>query len=157
MPHAFYDEGGNHVKTCTKCKETLPVEHYYKSKLKSAKDGLRSRCRKCYDADTKASNQRRAKKRKQRTHKLSEKHIAWIKEQQYRLSTRETAKAFSKRFWAMKVNPSTVHRIFSGQLHAAPNKKDKTFSIYDMLEEAENHTGSIEDYIENTDLSKLKF
>ena len=162
MPHAFYDEGGNHVKTCTKCKETLPVEHYYKSKIKSAKDGLRSRCRKCYDADTKASNQRRAKKRKQRTYKLSPHHVEWIREQQHKLSTRETAKEFANKFHAMRINPVTVHRIFTGELHPTLEQQQKkldktTMSIYDVLERADNITGSVEDYIETLSDKKIKY
>jgi len=155
VPSAFYDEGGKHVKTCTLCKETLPVENYYKHT--NTGDGLRPRCSKCVDATKRAAYQRRAKKRKQKTHKLNEAHIKWIKEQQGKLSTREVSKAFSKRFWAMKVTNSTVHRIFTGQIHAAPNKKDDTLSVYDILEQAQNYTGSVEEYIEEIDAKKVKF
>jgi hypothetical protein len=152
---AFYDEGGEHVKTCTLCKETLPVDNYYKHTKTG--DGLRPRCRPCVDQTKRAANQRRAKKRKQKTHKLNEAHIKWIKEQQGKLSTRQVAKAFSKRFWAMKVTNSTVHRIFTGQIHAAPNKKDETLSVYDLLEQAQSYTGSVEDYIEEIDTKKVRF
>jgi uncharacterized Zn finger protein (UPF0148 family) len=156
VPRAFYNEGGNYVKTCTLCKETLPVEKYYKHNIKTG-DGYRPRCGKCVELTKTAANRRRAKKRKQRTHKLNETHIKWIKEQQYKLSTRGVAKAFSKRFWAMKLNASTVHRIFTGQIHAAPNKKDDTLSVYDMLEQAAQYSGSIEEYIEELDAKKIKF
>jgi hypothetical protein len=156
MSRAFYDEGGNYVKTCTLCKETLPVDKFLERPLLHP-DGFRPRCRKCFTYTKNAANRRRAKKRKQKTHKLTEVHIAFIREQQYKLSTRETAKAFSKRFWAMKVNASTVHRIFTGEIHAVPNIKDKTFTVYDMLEEAEEYSGSIEEYIEGLDTKKVKF
>ena len=155
MPRAFYDEDGNHVKTCTLCKETLPVEKYYNHTTSG--DGFRPRCGKCVDQTKADANRRRAKKRKQKTHKLTEAHIKWIKEQQGKLSTREVSKAFSKRFWAMKVNASTVHRIFTGQIHAAPNKKDETLSVYDLLEQAQDYTGSVEEYIEEIDTKKVRF
>jgi len=157
MPAAYYDENGNRVKQCTKCKKVQPVEEYYKHKEGVTADGLQPRCRHCTLAKYRDQNQRRAKKRKQKTHKLNEAHIKWIKEQQGKLSTRQVAKAFSKRFWAMKVTNSTVHRIFTGQIHAAPNKKDETLSVYDLLEQAQSYTGSVEDYIEEIDTKKVRF
>ena len=162
MPAAFYDDEGNHLKACTKCQITQPVTEYYRHTAGVTKDGLQPRCRACTLANYREQNARRAKKRKQRTYKLSPHHVEGIREQQHKLSTRQTAKAFAEKFHAMKINPVTVHRIFTGELHPTPeqqqNKLDKTtISIYDVLERVENITGSVEDYIETLSDKKIKY
>jgi len=156
MPAAFYDDEGNHLKQCTKCKTTQPVTEYYRHTAGVTKDGLQPRCRSCTLAKYREQNARRAKKRKQKSHKLSRIHVEWIKEQKGKQSVRETAKAFSKKFFAYKINPSTVHRIFAGKIHIDPGEAD-TVSIYDLLEGASDFSGSIEDYIESADTDKVKF
>jgi hypothetical protein len=83
--------------------------------------------------------------------------VQWIKDQHYKLSIRETAREFSNKFWAIKVNPSTVQRIFSGKIHAEPSVDIDTVSIYDLLEGASNLTGSVEDYIDSVDHKKIKY
>ena len=80
----------------------------------------------------------------------------WIKEQKGKLSIRETAKQFSKKFFAYKINPSTVQRIFAGKIHTDPGEAD-TVSIYDLLEGASEFSGSIEEYLDSKDTSKVKF
>ena len=156
MPAAFYDNEGNHLKACTKCKITQPVTEYYRHKVGVTKDGLQPRCRTCTLAKYREQNARRAKKRKQQSHKLSKIHVEWIKEQKGKHSVRETAKAFSKKFFAYKINPSTVQRIFAGKIHIEPGEED-TLSVYDLLEGASQFTGSIEDYLESADTDKVKF
>jgi len=156
MPAAFYDNEGNHLKACTKCKITQPVTEYYRHKVGVTKDGLQPRCRTCTLAKYREQNARRAKKRKQKSHKLSKIHVEWIKEQKGKLSVRETAKAFSKKFFAMKINSSTVQRIFAGKIHTDPGEAG-TVSIYDLLEGASEFSGSIEDYLESADTDKVKF
>jgi len=156
MPAAFYDDEGNHLKECTKCKTTQPVTEYYRHKVGVTKDGLQPGCRTCTLSKYREQNARRAKKRKQRTHKLTKHQVGWIKDQQGKLSIRETAKAFSKKFFAIKINSSTVQRIFAGKIHIDPGEAD-TVSIYDLLEGASDFTGSIEDYLAANDPSKVKF
>ena len=156
MPASFYDAEGNHLKACTKCKITQPVTEYYRHKVGVTKDGLQPRCRTCTLAKYREQNARRAKKRKQKSHKLSKIHVEWIKEQKGKLSVRETAKAFSKKFFAMKINSSTVQRIFAGKIHTDPGEAG-TVSIYDLLEGASEFSGSIEDYLESADTDKVKF
>jgi hypothetical protein len=156
MPAAYYDENGNRVKQCTKCKKVQPVEEYYKHKEGVTADGLQPRCRHCTLAKYRDQNQRRAKKRKQKTHKLTNKQVAWIKEQKGKLSIRETAKEFSNKFFAIKINPSTVQRIFAGKIHTDAGE-DNTISIYDLLAGASDLTGSVEEYVESLDPKKVKF
>jgi hypothetical protein len=156
MPAAFYDDEGNHLKACTKCKTTQPVTEYYRHKVGVTKDGLQPRCRSCTLAKYREQNARRAKKRKQQSHKLSKIHVEWIKEQKGKHSVRETAKAFSNKFFAYKINPSTVQRIFAGKIHIEPGEED-TLSVYDLLEGASEFTGSIEEYLESADTDKVKF
>jgi hypothetical protein len=156
MPASFYDADGNHLKACTKCKTTQPVTEYYRHKVGVTKDGLQPRCRTCTLANYREQNARRNKKRKQKSHKLSKIHVEWIKEQKGKQSVRETAKAFSKKFFAYKINPSTVQRIFAGKIHIDPGEAG-TVSIYDLLEGASEFSGSIEDYLESADTDKVKF
>lgn len=156
MPAAFYDDNGNHVKQCSKCKEVLPVENYYQTP-EGFRDGFQSRCRPCILATHKEQNRRRNKKRKQRTHKLNKIHVDWIREQKGILSTRETAKAFSKRFFAYKISQSTVQRIFAGKIHVQPGEDNDTISIYDLLEGASDMSGSVEDYLDTVDPKKVKY
>ena len=156
VPVAYYDDEGNHVKECTKCQKVLPVEDYYKHSAGAGNDGLHARCRECMLAQYRDQNQRRAKKRKQKSHKLNPTQVNWIKEQKGKLSIRETAKQFSKRFFAIKINPSTVQRIFAGKIHITPGEAD-TVSIYDLLEGASEFTGSVEDYLAATDPKKVKY
>ncbi len=156
MPAAYYDENGNRVKQCTKCKKVQPVEEYYKHKEGVTADGLQPRCRHCTLAKYRDQNQRRAKKRKQKTHKLTNKQVAWIKEQKGKFSIRETAKEFSNKFFAIKINPSTVQRIFAGKIHTDAGE-DNTISIYDLLAGASDLTGSVEEYVESLDPKKVKF
>ena len=157
MPAAYYDDNGNYVKQCTKCKKVLPVEEYYKHAPGASKDGLQPRCRHCILAGYREQNRRRNKKRKQKTHKLNKIHVEWIREQKGKLSIRETAKQFSKRFFAYKINPSTVQRIFAGKIHVDPETTEDAMSIYDLLEGASDYSGSVEDYIDSTDTKKVKF
>ena len=156
MPAAFYDADGNHLKECTKCRQVLPTEDFYKDSAAKSSDGFQSRCRQCVLAKYKEENRRRNKKRKQKSHKLTEHQVAWIKDQKGKLSIRETAKQFAKKFWAIKVNPSTVQRIFAGKIHTDPGEAD-TVSIYDLLEGASEFSGSIEEYLDSKDTSKVKF
>ena len=156
MPASFYDADGNHLKACTKCKTTQPVTEYYRHTAGVTKDGLQPRCRTCTLSKYREQNARRNKKRKQKSHKLSKIHVEWIKEQKGKQSVRETAKEFSKKFFAYKINPSTVQRIFAGKIHADPGEAG-TVSIYDLLEGASEFTGSIEDYLESADTDKVKF
>jgi len=156
MPAAFYDDEGNHLKECTKCKTVQSVTEYYRHKVGVTKDGLQPRCRSCTLAKYREQNARRAKKRKQQSHKLSKIHVEWIKEQQGKLSIRETAKVFSKKFFAYKINPSTIQRIFAGKIHVDPGAGD-TVSIYDLLEGASDLTGSVEEYVDSLDAKKVKF
>ena len=79
----------------------------------------------------------------------------WIKEQKGKLSIRETARQFSKKFFAYKINPSTVQRIFAGKIHVDAGEQD-TISIYDLLAGASDLTGSVEDYVESLDPKKVK-
>ena len=155
MPAAYYDDDGNRVKQCTKCKKVLPVEEYYKHSEGVTADGLQPRCRHCTLAKYREQNRRRAKKRKQKSHKLNKLHVDWIKEQKGKLSIRETAKQFSKKFFAYKINPSTVQRIFAGKIHVDAGEQD-TISIYDLLAGASDLTGSVEDYVESLDPKKVK-
>ena len=155
MPAAYYDDDGNRVKQCTKCKKVLPVEEYYKHAEGVTADGLQPRCRHCTLAKYREQNRRRAKKRKQKSHKLNKLHVDWIKEQKGKLSIRETAKQFSKKFFAYKINPSTVQRIFAGKIHVDAGEQD-TISIYDLLAGASDLTGSVEDYVESLDPKKVK-
>ena len=156
MPAAYLNENGDYVKECTKCKKVQPVSEYYKHKEGVTADGLQPRCRHCTLAKYREQNQRRAKKRKQRTHKLTKHQVDWIKEQQGKLSIRETAKEFANKFFAIKINPSTVQRIFAGKIHADKDNSEAV-SIYDLLEGASDFTGSIEDYLAANDPSKVKF
>ncbi len=57
----------------------------------------------------------------------------------------------------MKINNSTVSRIFSGKIHIDPESTEDTLSIYDLLEGASQFSGSVEDYIESADDKKIKF
>ena len=57
----------------------------------------------------------------------------------------------------MKINNSTVSRIFSGKIHIDPENTEDTLSIYDLLEGASQFSGSVEDYIESADDKKIKF
>tara|TARA_R110000822_G_scaffold9219_1_gene35937 strand:- start:312 stop:782 length:471 start_codon:yes stop_codon:yes gene_type:complete len=155
MPASYYDSEGNHIKECTKCKLVQPVEEYYRHTPTGSTDGLVQRCRHCVLAKFRDENARRNKKRKQRTHKLTKHQVAWIKEQKDVLSIRETARQFAKKFWAIKVNPSTVQRIFSGKIHAE-GKDEETISVYDMLDAASQFSGSAEDYLDSTDIKKVK-
>jgi hypothetical protein len=155
MPASYYDSEGNHIKECTKCKLVQPVEEYYRHAPGASTDGLQQRCRHCILAQYRERNARRNKKRKQRTHKLTKHQVAWIKEQKDVLSIRETARQFAKKFWAIKVNPSTVQRIFSGKIHADGGEED-SMSIYDLLAGASEFSGSIEDYLDSTDIKKVK-
>jgi len=160
MAIAYYDEAGNYVKECPKCKVTKPTEEY--TKHKSNKDGLSFYCGDCNRASIRARNQRRAKKRKQKSHKLLEHHIEWIRNQQLNLSVRQTAKEFSKRFHDMTIAPSTVQRIFSGKVHLTKEKKkqkeeENTISIYDMIQEADSFDGDVEEYLETKSKKKIKF
>lgn len=155
MPAAYYDDDGNWVKQCTKCKEVLSVDNYYQTP-EGMGDGFQSRCRPCILAHNKEHNRRRNKKRKQKTYKLTNKQVAWIKEQKGKLSIRVTAKEFSKKFWAIKINPSTVQRIFAGKIHSDAGEAD-TVSIYDLLEGASQFSGSVEEYIDSTDTKKVKY
>jgi hypothetical protein len=157
MPAAYLDENGDLVKQCTKCEKVQPVSEYYRHKAGVTKDGLQPRCRTCTLANYREQNRRRNKKRKQRTHKLTKHQVDWIKEQQGKLSIRETAKEFANKFWAIKVNPSTVQRIFSGKIHAEPSTDTDSVSIYDLLEGASDLTGSVEDYLDTVDPKKVKF
>ena len=157
MPAAYLDDDGNHVKQCTKCNVIQPVEEYYRHKVGVTKDGLQPRCRTCTLAKYREQNRRRNEKRKQQSHKLTPHQVQWIKDQQYKLSIRETAREFSNKFWAIKVNPSTVQRIFAGKIHAEPSVDTDTVSIYDLLEGASDLTGSIEDYLDSLDPKKVKF
>lgn len=156
MPAAYYDDNGNHVKLCTKCKKVQPVEEYYKHAPGATHDGLQPRCRHCTLAKYREQNARRAKKRKQKSHKLTNSQVAWIKEQKGKLSIRETAKEFSSKFFAIKINPSTVQRIFAGKIHTDAGE-DNTISIYDLLEGASEYTGSVEEYLESNNDKKVKF
>ena len=88
---------------------------------------------------------------------LNKIHVEWIREQKGKLSIRETAKQFSKRFFAYKINPSTVQRIFAGKIHVDPETTEDAMSIYDLLEGASDYSGSVEDYIDSTDTKKVKF
>ena len=156
MPAPYYNAEGDHVRKCLKCHEVLPTTDYYGYKENGNTDSLQSTCRSCTLAKYRDQNQRRAKKRKQKSHKLTPLQVQWIKEQQGKLSIRQTAKQFSKRFFACKINPSTVQRIFAGKIHVEPGQMD-TVSIYDLLEGASNFTGSIEDYLDTADTDKVKF
>jgi len=162
MAAAFYDDDGNHVKECTKCAVVQPIDQYYKYEHGGATDGRQQRCGLCILAGYREKNAKRAKKRKQRTHKLSPIHVEWIREQKDKLSTRETAKAFSKRFHDMKINNATVHRIFTGEFHPTPEqqserRKKDTVSIYDVLQGAQDLSGSVEDYVETLANKKIKY
>ena len=156
MPAPYYNAEGDHVRKCLKCHEVLPTTDYYGYKENGNTDSLQSTCRSCTLAKYRDQNQRRAKKRKQKSHKLTPLQVQWIKEQQGKLSIRQTAKQFSKRFFACKINPSTVQRIFAGKIHVEPGQMD-TVSIYDLLEGASEFTGSIEDYLDTADTDKVKF
>lgn len=157
MPAAYLDDNGNYLKQCSKCKEVLPIENYYRTPEGFNKDGLQPRCRPCTLAGYKEQNRRRNKKRKQRTHKLNKIHVDWIRKQKGKLSTRETAKAFSKRFFAYKICQSTVQRIFAGKIHVEPEEDNDTISIYDLLEGASDISGSVEDYLDSVDPKKVKY
>ena len=153
---AHTDENGDLVKKCKACEVLKPIDQYYKNTGNQAsKDGYQPRCRPCTLQLYKEQNARRAKKRRQKSHKLTKLHVDWIKEQQGKLSTREVARAFSKRFFNMKISPSTVSRINSGKIHVEPGEGD-TMSIYDLLEGASEFSGSVEEYIEST-TKKIKF
>jgi hypothetical protein len=161
MPAAYYDDDGNHLKQCSKCKEVLPVDNYYRTP-EGMRDGYQSQCRSCILAGYKEQNRRRSKKRKQRTYKLSPHHVEWIREQKHKMSTRETAKEFAKKFHAMRINPATVHRIFTGELHPTPDQREEknnanTVSIYDVLDGAKDHSGSVEDYLDSLTDKKIKY
>jgi hypothetical protein len=157
MPASYLNDQGDWVKQCTKCEQVQPVAEYYKHTAGVTKDGLKPRCRTCTSAQLRDQNARRAKKRRQKSHKLTKLHVDWIREQQGKFSTREIAKAFSKRFFNMKINNSTVSRIFSGKIHIDPESTEDTLSIYDLLEGASQFSGSVEDYIESADDKKIKF
>jgi hypothetical protein len=156
MPGDFYDDDGNHLKECIQCKEVLPIDHFYKYTPSQKPKGYKPRCRTCYRANVREINAKRAKKRRQKTNKLSKIHVDWIREQKGKLSTRETARQFSERFFNMKINNSTVSRIFNNKIHVVPDGED-TMSIYGLLEGASEYSGSVEDYIESTDDKKIKF
>jgi hypothetical protein len=157
MPAAYMNDSGDWVKACSVCKEVQPVAQYYKHTPGHSSDGYKPRCRTCTSAKFREQNARRAKKRRQKSHKLTKLHVDWIREQQGKLSTRATAKAFSKRFFNMKISSSTVSRIFSGKIHIDPDSRDDVLSIYDLLEGASEFSGSVEDYIESAADKKIKF
>jgi hypothetical protein len=156
MPAAYMNENGDWVKACSVCKEVQTLDQYYKHTPGHSSDGYKPRCRTCTKAKFRADNARRAKKRKQKSCKLDKLHVDWIREQQGKLSTRQAAKAFSKRFFAMKIDNSTVSRIWNNKIHVIPDGTD-TMSIYDLLEGAGEFTGSVEEYIESQDDKKIKF
>lgn len=156
MPAAYLDENGDWVKACSVCKEVQTLDQYYKHTPGYSADGYKPRCRTCTTAKFREQNAKRAKKRRQKSHKLTKLHVDWIREQQGKLSTRETAKAFSKRFFNMKLSASTVSRIFSGKIHVDPDTIEDAMSIYDLLEGASDFSGSVEEYLESND-KKVKF
>tara|TARA_R110000737_G_scaffold2271_2_gene6404 strand:- start:2171 stop:2659 length:489 start_codon:yes stop_codon:yes gene_type:complete len=156
MPAAYLDENGDWVKQCSTCKEVQPVAQYYNHTPDYSNDGYKPRCRECTKAKHREENARRAKKRRQQSNKLDKIHVDWIREQKGKLSTRATAKAFSKRFFNMKISNSTVSRIFNNIIHTVPDGED-TMSIYDLLEGASDFSGSVEEYIESKDEKKIKF
>jgi hypothetical protein len=57
----------------------------------------------------------------------------------------------------MKINHSTVSRIYAGILHGDPVEREDTVSIYDLLEGASEYTGSVEEYLESNNDKKVKF
>ena len=168
MPAAYMNNSGDWVKACSVCKEVQPVAQYYKHTPGHSSDGYKPRCRTCTSAKFREQNARRAKKRRQKSHKLTKLHVDWIREQQGKLSTRETAKAFSKRFFNMKINNSTVSRVWNNIIHYDPiaemnsqtlTKRSKAHhSIYDVIEGASEFSGSLEEYIEKltADGKKIK-
>jgi hypothetical protein len=124
MPAAYVCEKTNTtLKECTKCKKVLPVTEYYKHTKGVTADGLKPRCKECILAGYRKQNAKRAKKRKQQTHKLTPKHVEFIRSLQGRYSTRKAAKLFAETFWAYKINASTVSRIWNGKCHAGPSKQ----------------------------------
>jgi hypothetical protein len=158
MPAAYLNDDGEWVKECLTCKEVLPVSAYRLAPpSRKGPDRYRTHCHECYLAKVREDNAKRAKKRRQQSHKLEKRHIEWIKEQQGKLSTRKAAKEFSKRFFNMKINHSTVSRIYAGILHGDPVEREDTVSIYDLLEGASEYTGSVEEYLESNNDKKVKF
>ena len=126
MPAAYECEStGKLIKECTECKEIYPIEEYYKHAKGVTKDGYQPRCRACTLAKYREQNARRNKKRKQKSHKLTNKHVDFIISLKGEYSTRKAARLFSEAFFAHKINPSTVHRIWKGQIHTSQTDPTK--------------------------------
>jgi len=173
MPAAFRNDEGDLVKECTKCKQVQPVAEYYNHTPGHSRDGYKPRCRTCTSAQLREQNALRAKKRKQKSHKLTPRHVEWIRERQSHMSTRETAREFSNVFFDMKINASTVSRVWNNLIHSDPgintsneaerSKRsylgEKHLSIYDIIEGASEFSGSLEEYLEEAtaDGKKIKF
>jgi hypothetical protein len=142
MPAAYVCEKTNTtLKECTKCKKVLPVTEYYKHTKGVTADGLKPQCRECILAGYRKRNAKRAKKRKQQTHKLTAKHVEFIRSLQGRYSTRRAAKVFAETFWAYKISPSTISRIWNGSLHVEEKndinlRTDQEIAIASALEKA---------------------
>ena len=83
--------------------------------------------------DSKPPVRKDRRRAKEKTHKLTERHVEMIRSQKGKQSVREIAKWFAREtHYIYKVSPSMVHHILSGKRHA---RKEVQKSIYDLIEE----------------------
>ena len=69
---------------------------------------------------------------KKGSHKLTERQVEMIRSQKGKMSVRQIAKWFAKKYhYQIKISPSMVHGILTGKMH----KKEDKVSIYDLINE----------------------
>ena len=112
-------------KECTKCKKVLPLSEYKVRRPGSATGTLESRCHACMKEMYRKQNAKRNKRRKQKTHKLTERQVDFIRSLEGKYSTRKSAKIFSEVFFAHKINASTIARIWNGTIHGGASAAEK--------------------------------
>jgi hypothetical protein len=112
-------------KECTKCKKVLPLSDYRVRKSGSKAGTLESRCHACMKEIYRKQNAKRNKRRKQKTHKLTERQVDFIRSLEGKYSTRKSAKIFSEVFFAHKINASTIARIWNGTIHGGASAAEK--------------------------------
>ena len=112
-------------KECTECKKVLPLSDYRVRRPGDASGTLETRCHACMKEIYRRQNAKRNKRRKQKSHKLTERQVDFVRSLEGKCSTRKAAKVFSEVFFAHKINASTVSRIWNGSIHGGPTKAEK--------------------------------
>lgn len=96
------------MKTCTKCKETKPLEEYYT--CKKTKSGKRSACKSCYEKDRKGYYQKNPEKVEESKRKYYQKNLDLVKRRAKKWARENPKKKRENgRKWA-KENSDTVSK-----------------------------------------------